>query len=166
MKKQRLPIHLAAYILTPEISKTVILPHFQEQVHDFIRAKCGENSSAVASYFEYTDQEGPFNILANCSKHYTYRQLLFWKSIRHYCPELSKLSITLLTTTANSVASERSFSIMNLLQNRLRSRMGVETMDRLCCIYINCRSLRKLNNNKINGEISSGRDNREGEISS
>ncbi|RKF96027.1 hypothetical protein GcM1_026002, partial [Golovinomyces cichoracearum] len=52
---------------------------------------------------------------------------------------------------------------MNLLQNRRRSQMGVETMDRLCYIYINFRSLRKLNNKKINGEISSGRDIRERE---
>ncbi|RKF55284.1 hypothetical protein GcC1_204035 [Golovinomyces cichoracearum] len=163
MEKQLLSIHLAAYILTPENSKTVILSHFQEQINDFIRAKYGENSSAVASYFEYVDQEGPFNILANFWKHYTYKPLLFWKSIRHYCPELSKLAITLLTTTANSVASERSLSIMNLLQNRLRSRMGVETMDRLCYIYINCRSIQKLNNNKINGELSSGRDDRDRE---
>ncbi|RKF64398.1 hypothetical protein GcC1_132024 [Golovinomyces cichoracearum] len=66
MEKQLLPIHLAAYILIPENSKTVILPHFQEQIHDFIRAKCGKNSSAVASNFEYIDQEGPFNILASC----------------------------------------------------------------------------------------------------
>ncbi|RKF83539.1 hypothetical protein GcM1_158007 [Golovinomyces cichoracearum] len=64
-----------------ENSKTVLLPRFQEQINDFIRAKCGENSSAVASYFEYIDQEGPFNILANCWKHYTYQPLLFWKSI-------------------------------------------------------------------------------------
>ncbi|RKF84202.1 hypothetical protein GcM1_140007 [Golovinomyces cichoracearum] len=134
MEKQLLPIHLAAYILTPENSETVLLPRFQEQIHDFIRAKYGESSFAVASYFECVDQEGLFNILANCWKHYTYQPLLFWKSIRHYCPELSKLAITLLTATANSVASERSFSIMNLLKNRLRSRMGVETMDRLCYI--------------------------------
>ncbi|RKF75796.1 hypothetical protein GcM1_231039 [Golovinomyces cichoracearum] len=134
MEKQLLPIYLAAYILNPENSKTVIPPHFQGQIHDLIRAKCGENSSAVASYFEYIDQDGPFNILANCWKHYTYQPLLFWKLVRNYCPELSKLVITLLTTTANSVASERFFSMMNLLQNRLRSRMGVKKMDRLCYI--------------------------------
>ncbi|RKF83080.1 hypothetical protein GcM1_163004 [Golovinomyces cichoracearum] len=62
MEKQLLPINLAAYILSPENSKTVLLPRFQEQIHDFIRAKCEENSSTVASYFDYIDQEGPFNI--------------------------------------------------------------------------------------------------------
>ena len=31
---------------------------------------------------------------------------------------------------------------MNFLQSKLRNRMSIETMDKLCFIYINCRSIR------------------------
>jgi hypothetical protein len=41
------------------------------------------------------------------------------------------------------VPSERAFSTMNLLQNKLRSRLDMEVMDKLCFIYINSRSLQR-----------------------
>ncbi len=57
-------------------------------------------------------------------------------------PELSKLALDLFNTTVNSIPSERAFSTMNFLQSKIRNRLGIEVMDKLCFIYINTRSLR------------------------
>ncbi|KAI1002522.1 hypothetical protein K3495_g5677 [Podosphaera aphanis] len=67
----------------------------------------------------------------------------FWMSTRMEAPHLSQLALELFHTTANSVALERAFSTMNLLLSKLRNRISVETMDKLCFIYINVRSLRQ-----------------------
>ena len=74
------------------------------------------------------------------------KPIMFWKSYRSVAPKLAELAIQLQHITANSVASERAFSTMNFLQNKLRSRMTIETMDMLSFVYMNSRSLRKAAN--------------------
>jgi hypothetical protein len=71
---------------------------------------------------------------------------------RDLAPALAKLALQLLNITANSVASERAFSTMNFLQSKLRNRLTIETMDKLCFIYINQRSLRGVRG-KIDKEL-------------
>jgi hypothetical protein len=51
------------------------------------------------------------------------------------------LALRLASTIANSVPSERSFSILRLLQNKLRSRLTAQRIDKLQYIYINERVL-------------------------
>ncbi|RKF75964.1 hypothetical protein GcC1_075008 [Golovinomyces cichoracearum] len=55
---------------------------------------------------------------------------------------LFTIALELNATTANSVPSERAFSTMNLLQNKIRNRLTTEKMNMPCFIYINSRSLR------------------------
>jgi hypothetical protein len=47
-----------------------------------------------------------------------------------------------MDTTANSVASKRAFSVMNLLYTKSRNRLSVKALDKLSFIYINTRALR------------------------
>lgn len=56
---------------------------------------------------------------------------------------LSDLALRLLHTTANSVASEQSFSVQNLHVTKLRNRLTVEHSEQLIFIYINSRVLAK-----------------------
>jgi hypothetical protein len=56
-------------------------------------------------------------------------------------PELSRLAIRLHHTVANLVASERSFSQMNLQHSKLRNRLDAERVNKLVYISINSRTL-------------------------
>jgi hypothetical protein len=60
---------------------------------------------------------------------------------------LSSIALRLLDITANSVASKRTFSVMNLLYTKSRNRLSVEQLDKLSFIYINTRAIRS--NRKI-----------------
>jgi hypothetical protein len=51
-----------------------------------------------------------------------------------------------MRTCANSVTSERAWSAMNFIHSKLRNTLSLEAVDKLLFIYINVRSLRKLNN--------------------
>ena len=59
---------------------------------------------------------------------------------------LGTLALRLASTIANSVPSERSFSILQLLQNKLRSRLTAPRIDKLQYIYINERILERVAN--------------------
>jgi len=51
----------------------------------------------------------------------------------------------LMRTCANSVTSERAWSAMNFIHSKSRNTLS---LDKLLFIYINIRSLQKLNNTK------------------
>jgi hypothetical protein len=53
-------------------------------------------------------------------------------------------TLRLTKTIANSVPSERSFSILNLLFNKLRNRLNPIRIDKLQSIYINKRVLARV----------------------
>lgn len=56
-------------------------------------------------------------------------------------PILAQLAIRILTTTANSVPSERAFSTMKVQQTKLRNRLVPSRVDKLVFIHINQRIL-------------------------
>jgi len=58
-------------------------------------------------------------------------------------PHLSALATRVFSTPANSVPSERSFSAMNFVQDKYRSRLSAEKTDMLTFIYMNSKVLRR-----------------------
>lgn len=54
---------------------------------------------------------------------------------------LAALALRNLHTPANSVPSERAFSVMNILRNKTRNRLSAERAAKLTFIYINSRVL-------------------------
>jgi hypothetical protein len=66
---------------------------------------------------------------------------MFWTSIKDDAPTLANLAIRILSTTANSVPSERAFSTMKLQHTKLRNRLLSSRVDKLVFIYINQRIL-------------------------
>lgn len=68
------------------------------------------------------------------------------------CPELAPFAEKLMITYANSVASERAWSAMNFIHSKSRNRLSLETIDKLLFIFINIRSLRKLNNYELGAD--------------
>ena len=65
--------------------------------------------------------------------------IMFWKS--YLFDEIHRLlvilSVRVFEAIANSIASERAFSAMNLIYIKLRNRLGSEKADKLIYIYIN-----------------------------
>jgi hypothetical protein len=63
----------------------------------------------------------------------------FWKSYLYdetHCV-LAQLAVRIFEAIANSVASERAFSAMNLIHTKLRNRLGAEKANKLIYIYMN-----------------------------
>jgi hypothetical protein len=63
---------------------------------------------------------------------------------------LAQLIVRIFKAIANSVASERAFSAINLIYTKLRGRLGIEKANKLIFIYINQRVLDR------NGDIFVG----------
>ena len=59
------------------------------------------------------------------------------------CPELAQIHPLLLTTIANSVPSERAWSMMNFIHTKGRNKLSIDTVNKLMFIYINARTLQK-----------------------
>jgi hypothetical protein len=55
----------------------------------------------------------------------------FWVEMKPLARELSLLALRLFHTPANSVPSERSFSVRNLIQDKKRSCLSPEAADKL-----------------------------------
>lgn len=101
--------------------------------------------SAYIQWLNYHKIEGLFNLIKVCwhyennEDHTLLRQLAPIDA-----PEISSLAKDLIRITVNSVASERAYLVMNLLQTRLQNSTSIPTLDKLVFIYINSRSLNYL----------------------
>ena len=130
MDKQLQPIHLVAYMLMPENRGAQLLPFFLAKVESYIQEQCG--IPRYQQQLDYISLEGCFNVQKACWTTYSESPRLFWKSsvsnliISSYgvttnylkrleAPELAQLAIELISSTVNSVPSERAFSVMNFL---------------------------------------------------
>src|SRR2546429_9115164 len=78
----------------------------------------------------------------------------FWETACDISSILVSLAICIASMSSNSVFSEHSFSILKLLQNKLRSRLIYDHVDQLQYIYINERVLaRALADNRLSSLI-------------
>ena len=62
------------------------------------------------------------------------------------CLELAPFAEKLIITCANSVTSERAWSAINYIHSKSQNSLSLEVVNKLLFIYINTRTLRKLNN--------------------
>lgn len=67
-----------------------------------------------------------------------------WRYLHSMNVSLAALAKRVLGALANSVPSERSFSSINFLHNKIRNRLTVTSTNKLTFIYMNSRVLRKL----------------------
>jgi hypothetical protein len=69
--------------------------------------------------------------------------IAFWDVAYNHAPDLAQLAVRLHETPANSVPSERSFSVMNYIQNDHRTRLSTVKTNKLTYIYMNSKALRR-----------------------
>ena len=73
--------------------------------------------------------------------------IAYWKSYQYNETHvvLAKLAVRIFEAIANSIASERAFSAMNLIYTKLRNNLGEEKSHKLIYIYMNQRVLDRNN---------------------
>jgi len=65
--------------------------------------------------------------------------------MRAMCLKLAPFAEKLMRTYANSVTLERAWSAMNFIHSKSQNTLSLKAVDKLLFIYINVRSLWKLN---------------------
>jgi hypothetical protein len=114
-----------------------------ERLHTFFEKQGLDKLEIMKTLWQLRRQEGQF-YRGSFLWDYTQDMKTFWETTRGISPVLAPLAIRLASTSSNSVPSERSFSILKLLQNKLRSRLDYDRVDQLQYIYINERVLAKV----------------------
>lgn len=142
-KRQILPIHIAAYYLTPENRTKPTPEHFESQLLSFFRKSTSSTADYETLCYEFESfraQSAPFEYGRRC---WTLSKTprLFWHSAMSQSTIIGKLAYRLFSTPCNSVASERAFSIQNLIHTKSRNRLKSATTDKLTYIYTNGRML-------------------------
>ena len=109
-----------------------LLSHVQEK----------EKKEVYTSFLEFRTCAGVFGVSHPSAMHYD-NPVVFWKSHLHdeVYWVLAQLAVRIFKAIANSVASERAFSAMNLIHTKLQNRLGIEKANMLIYIYMNQRVL-------------------------
>jgi len=147
-KTQIEDLHVVAYLLNPRHAGDVDLPYYTEPqwrniLHYFFVKQRVNYIAAMEQFNEFWRKEGRFNRGLPVWQ-YAERKEVFWEYIQASCPELGPLALRVARTPANSVPSERSFSILKLLMNKFRAQLTPQHVDMLQYIYINERVLNRI----------------------
>jgi hAT family C-terminal dimerisation region len=159
-RKQVLPIHIVAYYLMPETTISDIenafapIPvDFEKKIMDFFRrySSSDEEYKKMSREFNFfRTQQSPFESVRQCWEEYKDPNL-FWLFARGLAPTLAAIAIRLFASPVNSVASERAFSVQNLIHNKTRNRLLPERANKLAFIYTNARVLDQPNIPTVEG---------------
>jgi hypothetical protein len=144
LAKQTTDLHSAAFLLDPI---SLLKSTNQEEVNkalSFLLKRCKEEQRKELhkSFFEFRTRTGVYNSAYPSSMHYD-NPIAYWKSyiFDEEQEVLAKLAVRIFEAIANSVASERAFSAMNLIHSKLRNKIGAEKAQKLIYIYMNQRVL-------------------------
>ncbi len=155
-KRQTNDCHIIAYLLNPNTVGDNDIPGFQEgewrqRAYAFFVHHRVDPIPAMKELEEFRTKTGRFNPLFWC---WTLSEspATFWTNASPSSPTIGPLAIRLMNTPATTVPSERSFSVLNLLHNKLRNRLTASRVDKLQYVYINERVIKKIKGN-YNAEL-------------
>lgn len=144
-KRQINELHTMAYLINPATIGDDEIPYqagWRSTAMEFFSRYDLDHFKAMNELNEFRAKTGRFH--AECSLWKLKDSAhLFWTSAIDIAPEIAPIAQRLAATPATSVPSERAFSILNLLQNKLRNRLTVQRVDKLQFIYINERVLQR-----------------------
>jgi Protein of unknown function (DUF 659)/hAT family C-terminal dimerisation region len=148
--RQVLPIHIVAYYLMPATTlhdihnnSTAIPIGFEEQITKFFNRYASSREQAtlmVREFIRFRTQQAPFEPSRQCWQE-SDDAPLFWQCALGLGPNLGPLAIRIFSAPVNSVASERAFSVQNLIHNKTRNRLQAPKADKLTFVYTNARIL-------------------------
>ena len=142
-KRQVMPIHIAAYYLLPEYRHKPIPENFDSQLQVFFRQCTSTEDEYETLCYEFESfraQVAPFEPGRRCWT-LLKNPKLFWHAAMSHTTFIGKLGDRLFSAPCNSVASERAFSIQNLIHTKSRNQLKSETTNKLTYIYTNSRVL-------------------------
>jgi hypothetical protein len=107
-----------------------------------------DNQNGMRQTLELRYREGRFHY-GHFICEYKHNIRTFWKVAKAIAPAIAPIAIKLASTPCNSVPSERSFSILKLLLNKLRNRLKPDKVNMLQYIYINKRVLERIKADQV-----------------
>jgi hypothetical protein len=103
MRKQLLPVHLAAYILTPNNREMELTPVFMQQLEEYLINRIW--IKGYEQWMQYHTITGEFNPYKVCWTQFGHKPKLFWMSsvriFNYYFPSIW-LIITSVSSPLNS----------------------------------------------------------------
>ena len=120
-ERQTSPIHWAAKSLVPSNAGCVLKfpPNKKREAEIFFREHCNPDEwpRLIADLRHFHERDGPFSSSQSDLWDLKERPKDFWFAVSDVAPTLYSMARRLISTPANSVPSERSFSAMNYIQN-------------------------------------------------
>jgi hypothetical protein len=147
VEKQTSDIHLLAFHLNPaNVDASYSKDGDIDRIATFMKDHAPTFEAYQAMKLQFVQYKGRRREFA--SEHLWEKQLVespldFWDYAASAGPVLADFAQRLLSTPPNSLPCERSFSCMKLQQNRLRTHLTIDKLDKLCFIHMNRRTLRR-----------------------
>lgn len=107
------------------------------KVRDFLHTHAcnGAWQDAMREFNDYQTKTGNFSVQSTWR--FASDPRIFWLEASSFAPTLAELAGRVLSITANSVMSERSFSLLNRIHTPSRSRLHVDKVDKMAFINAN-----------------------------
>jgi len=155
--RQVLDIHIVAYYLMPETTlndiqnESAAIPiGFERQIKAFFRRHSFSDEHYRHLWHQFNcfwTQQPPFEAERQCWEEFK-DPYLFWRLGLGLANSLATISIRIFSAPVNSVASERAFSIQNLIHSKTRSRLHPYRANKLAFIYTSARVLDEHDNHQ------------------
>jgi hypothetical protein len=142
--RQVRPIHIVAFFLDPMNLSTKLDQTQDTQLWQFFARHSSSPSEAKAMQVEFLHfrrQHRPFHLTRKCWNHAD-DPYVFWLMATEFTDFVVPLAIRVYSTPANSVPSEHTVSVMNVIHKKDRNRLQAERVDKLSFIYSNTRTFR------------------------
>lgn len=146
-RRQVMPIHIAAYYLTPQNVYAHLDLQHESKIYQFFR----EYTSSVEEYhtireefLHFRNKLCPFTSDRSCWEDID-NPRMFWLQQLEFTKVLGNFAVHIFSTPTNSVASEHSFSVQNFQHTKSRNALHSQRVNKLTYIYTNTRILQQMN---------------------
>lgn len=146
-KRQVTSLHVVAFYLVPGNHDKALSLAYDQQIYGFFRhhAQSEAEFAILQEEFEsFRSQLSPFEPQRRCWFHKDPK--IFWHASASNTQHLGKLALRIFSCPINSGASERAFSVQNLINTKERNALHAERANKLTYIYIDGRILANVNN--------------------
>jgi hypothetical protein len=139
--KQLRAVHTVAMFLSPVNRAKTITPEVDTAIASFMFKRCETKEVQAQVHKSFHAFKGGRDGFQNGLVAWIHKNdpLAFWQTFESHAThrELARIAITIFETPANSVASERAFSCMNLITTAIRNRLKAEKATKLTYIHMN-----------------------------
>ena len=145
-QRQIIDIHIAAYHLLPLKHDADLSPVNERRIYNLFRRYTSsdeEYATITAQFEDFRAQDGDFDSERVCWDHKKTPRV-FWNNMKGHAKLLGIFAKRMYSTPANSVASERAFSMQNILHTKSRNALLSERVNKLTYAYMNARVLRNV----------------------